>query len=258
MIYIYIYTQEIHSNLIQILKEMLPKKKLWTKTFSRIGSVLTFWHKSGCLIFSSVNSYQLFFHDSAPAGDCRKCLWASWIHKLLIGIVDFWLWKKQISTMEAELIDQPWLLQVYILLVPDSGTSRECFLTPSILYSWSSILRLYPSWLFWGCSTTYRYIIYGIFGDYSRLKVENADVQSFGLSRGLSQFLNEIFAIRKHVRCILKDAPSTFTTAGFVLASRLQNPNSIGHMFSFGGWDVFFFPRSSRIIAGYFFLFAFC
>jgi len=31
---------------------------------------------------------------------------------LLIGIVDFWLWKKQISTMEAELIDQPWLLQV--------------------------------------------------------------------------------------------------------------------------------------------------
>lgn len=61
-IYIFIYTHKKFSpTWFSFWKRCFQKRNFWTKTFSRIGSVLTFLDIKGCLIFPSVNSYQLFF-----------------------------------------------------------------------------------------------------------------------------------------------------------------------------------------------------
>ncbi len=76
VIYIYMYIHMWHDvfipTSIQFLKEMLPKETL--NLHFPGWDLLTFWHKG----WYSIVPIRVVRWLSA--GDCRKCLWASWFH----------------------------------------------------------------------------------------------------------------------------------------------------------------------------------
>ena len=72
MRYIYIYTRNSFQ-LDSVSERDASKKETLNKHIFQDWECANFFDIQGCLN-SIGQQIQLFFHDSAPAGDCRKCL----------------------------------------------------------------------------------------------------------------------------------------------------------------------------------------
>ena len=154
-IYIYLYThKKFIPTLIQFLKEMLPKKKLLNKNIFQDWECAIFFDINPVVWIPSVKKSSC--SSWLSAGDCRKCFWASWIHKLLIGIVLFGCERSKFLPWKLN-----WLTSLgcsrYIYCLSQIVVLVENVWTPSVLFTVDQV--------FWG------YILHGYFG-VARLRID--------------------------------------------------------------------------------------